>query len=238
MKVCINNIIPFSAVDGIGNRMIVFFQGCNFNCLYCHNPETIPFASVESYEEGFVMTPENIVEKVKGQMPFIRGVTLSGGECTASYEALLETVKALKTADIHVLVDTNGFIDQDKLETLADYVDGFMLDIKAIIPDEHKKLTGVSNELVLASFETLCRLNKLEEVRTVVLGNLVDSRETVEQVSRLIADCNAQIPYKLIRFRKHGIPEAGKELVMPSDNLMDELRELALHNGVVTVMTL
>ncbi|UUV19054.1 YjjW family glycine radical enzyme activase [Fusobacteria bacterium ZRK30] len=37
----INKIIKFSNVDGPGNRMSIFFQGCNYNCLYCHNPETI-----------------------------------------------------------------------------------------------------------------------------------------------------------------------------------------------------
>lgn len=37
----LNKIIKFSNVDGPGNRMAIFFQGCNFNCLYCHNPETI-----------------------------------------------------------------------------------------------------------------------------------------------------------------------------------------------------
>lgn len=37
----VNKIIPFSSVDGPGNRTAVFLQGCNQNCLYCHNPETI-----------------------------------------------------------------------------------------------------------------------------------------------------------------------------------------------------
>lgn len=37
----VNKIIPFSCVDGPGNRTAVFLQGCNQNCLYCHNPETI-----------------------------------------------------------------------------------------------------------------------------------------------------------------------------------------------------
>ncbi|HPW42155.1 MAG TPA: 4Fe-4S cluster-binding domain-containing protein, partial [Bacillota bacterium] len=37
----VNKILPFSSVDGPGNRTVIFFQGCNFNCLYCHNPETI-----------------------------------------------------------------------------------------------------------------------------------------------------------------------------------------------------
>lgn len=41
MTAIINDIIPFSSVDGPGNRTVVFFQGCNFNCSYCHNKETI-----------------------------------------------------------------------------------------------------------------------------------------------------------------------------------------------------
>ncbi len=36
----VNKIIPFSSVDGPGNRTAIFLQGCNFNCKYCHNPET------------------------------------------------------------------------------------------------------------------------------------------------------------------------------------------------------
>jgi pyruvate formate lyase activating enzyme len=37
----LNDVIRFSAVDGPGNRFVVFLQGCNFNCIACHNPYTI-----------------------------------------------------------------------------------------------------------------------------------------------------------------------------------------------------
>ena len=37
----VNRIIPFSNVDGPSNRMAIFFQGCQLNCRFCHNPETI-----------------------------------------------------------------------------------------------------------------------------------------------------------------------------------------------------
>jgi len=33
--------LEFSAVDGPGNRFVVFLQGCTFDCLACHNPYTI-----------------------------------------------------------------------------------------------------------------------------------------------------------------------------------------------------
>ena len=40
MRVVVNKIIPFSSVDGPGNRTSIFLQGCNIDCKYCHNPET------------------------------------------------------------------------------------------------------------------------------------------------------------------------------------------------------
>jgi YjjW family glycine radical enzyme activase len=37
----VTDTITFSNVDGPGNRFVVFLQGCNFNCIACHNPYTI-----------------------------------------------------------------------------------------------------------------------------------------------------------------------------------------------------
>ncbi len=44
-KAPVNKIIQFSNVDGPGNRTAIFFQGCPFNCMFCHNPETIHMCS-------------------------------------------------------------------------------------------------------------------------------------------------------------------------------------------------
>jgi len=41
----VSDVLTFSCVDGPGNRLVLFFQGCNFNCLGCHNPHTIDFCN-------------------------------------------------------------------------------------------------------------------------------------------------------------------------------------------------
>ena len=37
----VSKILTYSVVDGPGNRLVIFLQGCNFTCAGCHNPHTI-----------------------------------------------------------------------------------------------------------------------------------------------------------------------------------------------------
>ena len=62
--------------DGPGLRLVVFVQGCRFNCLYCANPDTI------STTGGKNTSIEEIVAMDKRQKAFFGkkgGVARSGG---------------------------------------------------------------------------------------------------------------------------------------------------------------
>jgi pyruvate formate lyase activating enzyme len=37
----VSRILKWSCVDGPGNRLVMFLQGCNFACAACHNPHTM-----------------------------------------------------------------------------------------------------------------------------------------------------------------------------------------------------
>lgn len=37
----VSKVLRWSVVDGPGNRLVLFLQGCNYNCPGCHNPHTI-----------------------------------------------------------------------------------------------------------------------------------------------------------------------------------------------------
>ena len=77
MKGIVNKIIPFSNVDGPGNRLSIFFQGCNFDCLYCHNPETIEIMKEGNCSDDVTtMTVEEIMNEISEVASFISGITV------------------------------------------------------------------------------------------------------------------------------------------------------------------
>ena len=85
-------IETFGLVDGPGIRTVVFLNGCNLRCKFCHNPEMWKMG-----EENY--TSDEIVKKVLRSKPYFKdkgGVTFSGGEPLLQYDFLLETCKKLK----------------------------------------------------------------------------------------------------------------------------------------------
>lgn len=241
-KGAVARIIDFSAVDGPGNRMVVFLQGCNFNCWYCHNPETIPmpWGEAEKTSKTVVfdeMSVEDILKRYQRAEPFISGVTFSGGECTVQFDFLIQVCVALKKAGAHILIDTNGNLGEEKLEKLLALTDGILLDVKAVDGERHKALTGAGNTGVLNAFYTALRGGKLAEVRTVILGDDPEFLNTVAWVSRELAAINPRIPYRIIRYRVHGVRKEMLPLLKPpSEALMEECRAAAEAAGLKRIV--
>ncbi|MGL5961797.1 MAG: YjjW family glycine radical enzyme activase [Cetobacterium sp.] len=80
LKAKINKIIKFSNVDGPGNRMAIFFQGCNFNCSYCHNPETINIC--KNCFECIDLCPTGALSKVDEKVKWNQKVCVECDRCT------------------------------------------------------------------------------------------------------------------------------------------------------------
>ncbi|MFZ5354511.1 MAG: YjjW family glycine radical enzyme activase [Bacillota bacterium] len=272
----VSRIIRFSCVDGPGNRLVIFFQGCNFTCTYCHNPETIrgcTSCGICVYEcpvkalsivEGKVLwdseiciscdncikscphmssprvkdySVDELFSIISKTAPFIEGITVSGGECTLNAGFLTELFRRVKN-ELHLtcFVDTNGGVDLSAFPELIELTDSFMLDIKSIEAEEHLRLTGMPNEIVLKNLHMLLYTDKLYEVRTVIAPGS-DSEKTVAAVAEIIKD---KCAYKLLKYRKHGVRKQGLEIhgtFSPSDEYIDEMRQLAESKGAKTVIS-
>lgn len=275
----VNKIIPFSAVDGPGNRTAIFLQGCNFSCKYCHNPETMhvclncgecikycPTGAISLVDGKVVydykkccfcdscfkhcpnnssprvrnMTAEEVMVEVKKNVPFIRGITVSGGECTRWPEFLHELMELAKNEKLSVLLDSNGTYDFIKdEENLLENCAGVMLDIKAFGLKDHQAVTGVDNGMVIQNLKYLAEIGQLEEVRTVIVPGLFNTKETVDNVSKIIAPYlnKRSIRYKIICYRPFGVQEEYKNILQaPTKEELEEHASIARNNGIKDVV--
>ena len=248
MKGIINKIIPFSNVDGPGKRLSISFQGCKFDCLYCHNPETIPIYDLHNVDEYkkiyneslLVMTVEDVINEIGKVASFIQGITVSGGECTLQWKFLIEIFKAVKEKWPHMtcFVDSNGLIPmwtEDKKELLQ-VMDKMMLDIKAYTKEDHELMTGISNELVLKNFEYLVQIDKIYEVRTVIVPEILNNEKMVDDISKLIAKFDKNLKYKLIKYRQYGVRKEILQAYTPSQEYMENLKKIAENNGLTDII--
>lgn len=171
--------------DGPGLRLVVFLQGCNFSCLYCANPDTIPLKG------GVETDEEEIVKMAISQKAFFGkkgGITISGGEPTLQAKGLVTLFKRLKEEGIHTCIDSNGSIFNDDVDELLNLVDIVLLDIKHFDPIWHKKLTNQTND------KTLLMAKRLEErgvrfwLRYVLVPGYTDQPDHMEALGKYFKD--------------------------------------------------
>jgi len=218
--------ITFSNVDGPGNRFVVFLQGCNFDCVACHNPQTIPRVDGEHFHR----TVDELLPRIRTAAPFLSGITVSGGEATLQPEFLLELFGAVKAdPDLRRLtcfVDSNGACDRATWDRLAPLTDGAMIDLKCLDPAIHRQMTGESNLPVLDSIDHLQRLRRLYEVRLLILKGVNDDPALLRTTGKWLATIDPSMRVKMIGFRAHGARPHDPPLVAPT---RDELEAAADH---------
>ena len=188
-KAKIFNIQSFSTTDGPGIRTVVFFQGCNLSCEWCHNPES---QAVDEAPEIFIaekcigckvcegecfagartktvreFTISELWKLLETDLPYIKnssgGITFSGGECMLQVDFLEEIVKLCRSNKIHTAVDTAGHVPFEWLKQVNP--DMFLYDIKASTPQKHLELTGVDGVLIWENLRKLIQKNYQVQVR-------------------------------------------------------------------------
>lgn len=271
----INNIIPFSLVDGPGSRTSIFVQGCNLRCLYCHNPETqnlcvgcgacvkhcpagalsIECGSVVWDEEACTkcdtciavcshyssprikyLTAQQIFEQVKGYIPFIRGITTSGGECMLYPEFLTELFTLATGVGLSCLIDSNGTIDFERHQQLLELSDGVMLDLKAWDDSWFSSLTGANGVVVRKNLAYLADKNKLAELRIIVTDGYNDPLDAIRGAKAVLGSRATQTRLRLMRFRPFGVKGPMAQAPTPTDAAMDEVEALAKELGFTNIL--
>ena len=231
MKGRVHSYQSLGTVDGPGIRFVVFLQGCNLRCAYCHNPDTWDFGGGEEVEA------KDVVEKAVKYKDFFGkkgGITLSGGEPLCQAEFSTEILKLAKENGLNTCVDTSGDLLNDKTKELLKYADRVLLDVKFKSDDEYKKYVGCNLSTVL---EFLAYLNDQKiptTLRKVIVPTVSDSAENVEFLNDLVKKYPCIDKIELLPFRKicqakydnMGIPFPFGDLETPTKKDMEKLEKL------------
>ncbi len=191
MKGLVHSLESFGSVDGPGVRYIIFLQGCNLRCRYCHNPDTWAVRSGDAEE----MTAVELLDKAERFRSYWGkkgGITVSGGEPLLQIDFLIELFEEAKARGINTCVDTAAqpFTSSEpfisKFRKLMGLTDTVLLDIKHIDSEEHRRLTGRGNENILECARELDRLGVDVWIRHVLVPELTDRDEWLLGIRKFV----------------------------------------------------
>ncbi len=246
------DIKRFALHDGPGIRTTVFMKGCPLRCWWCHNPESIREipesikakslnSSVNDYCEeeeifGKSYSTQDLLNEIRKDKIFYDesggGVTFSGGEPLVQNSFLEEMLKLCKEDEINTVVDTSGYANYKLFESIYDYTDIFLYDLKLMDDELHKKFTNVSNKTILQNLERLTERGNKVVIRIPLIPNISDTTENLSQVSQFISTLKNirridLLPYNKIaesKYKRLNKPSKLGELVSQSEEELETIK--------------
>lgn len=169
---------------------IIFTQGCNFRCSYCHNPELLNFADGK-------ICPQECLAFLKTRQKKLDGVVITGGE-PCLQKGLITFIKEIKKLNFAIKLDTNGTCPE-VIKQLLDLklLDYIAMDIKAPL-EKYKEIVGfeIEPDKIKKTIDLIMRSGVDYEFRTTVLKSQL-SFQDFQDIGKLI---NGAKKYYLQKF--------------------------------------
>jgi len=208
---------------------IVFTQGCNFRCPYCHNPELVDPALF-----GECLPSEDVLAFLARRRGQLDAVTITGGEPTI-HNGLLGFIRRIRNLGYLVKIDTNGsnpgVLRQIIDDGLADFI---AMDVKSPLaryPDITRTACDVGR--VESSIQAVMRSSVAYEFRTTVFSGLLKPDDILE-IGRMIRGASRYVLQKFVP-SKHLDQAYLKAGTFSEEEIEDLLERLAGMVGHVSV---
>jgi len=204
------DIREFTIHDGPGIRTTVFLKGCPLACQWCHNPEgqssqpQVMHSRAGDRQVGSLMTSQEVAAILNRQAHLLRanegGITFSGGEPLTQAAFVAEVIEQLD--DLHVLLDTCGYGDEQSFRVLLEHVNMVYYDLKLIDPQAHRHYTGCDNDLILSNLHVLSDSRVPFVVRVPLVPGVTDTRANQAAIAQTVKGLPGLVQVDLLPYNK------------------------------------
>lgn len=187
-RTCVH-VCPVNAIAFEGDRLIIPQAACVSVCGIC--AEACPTGALKLI--GREINVEELMKEIEKDVLLYDysggGVTFSGGEPLFQPLFLREALKECKRWDIHTALDTSGYASPKVFESIIEYVDLFLYDLKLLDNKEHQKYTGVSNRVIKKNLITLIEkgMGKNVILRFPVIPGITDTEKNVSELLSFVS---------------------------------------------------
>jgi len=224
-------------------------SGCGFRCLNCQNwdiSQRKPEESKDPHGEPVRLNPGQLYSLSFGDMERLSvfpedvvalaehldcpSIAYTYSEPTAWYEYMIDTARLARQKKIKNVWVTCGFIHQEPLVELCEYMDAANVDLKSFSDELYGKLNAGRLEPILESLKTLKRQGVWFEVTNLVVPTYTDKPDMIRQMCDwLVENLGADCPLHFSRFHP-----AHKLKHLPSTpvEVLTEARSIARESGL------
>ena len=219
-----------STVDGPGVRVVAWTTGCNWHCLYCHNPDTWTMSN--GIPVTLARAKEELGKYRYGLKIMSGGLTVSGGEPLLQDRFVVKLLAAAKAMGIHTAIETNGSLGDRLSDEELDALDLVLLGIKTWGAERHRHLTGWESDPTLDFARRLAARKKPIWVRFVLVPGLTDDAKDIAEIASFAADLGNVERVEVLPFHQMGrfkwkeleLNYTLEGIVPPSASAVDEAR--------------
>lgn len=171
------------------------------------------------------------------------GVTLSGGEALMQWEFASEILRLCKEKGADTAIESCLFAPGKAIEAMLPVTDHFLIDIKYLDADEHKRIVGTDNRQILDNYEFLVSQGADVLVRTPLIPGYTATEKNIRSIARYIRGVDANAKYELLNFNplcrskyaalEKDYPVDGKAF---SEEEMDQFYKILEEEGIMHII--
>jgi pyruvate formate lyase activating enzyme len=235
------------AIDPIEKKPIYHFlpgtntysfatEGCNLKCAWCQNWEISQAMKNKDKVYGQIITPE---EHVKTALRYgCESVSYTYSEPTIFLEYAYETMLLAHKNNLKNIWVSNGYMSNQTLKLIIDYVDAFNIDLKGFDNDAMKKFTGSTIGPVFENLKQIYKSHSHLEITTLVVPSFNDDIEQLNKIANFIRyDLGEEVPWHISRFHPaylmRNVKATPFDIMRKAEQYANEIGIINVHLGNV-----